>query len=180
MYDDFTIAEYFRRQGATIGEDCRIMIRSFGSEPYLIRIGNHCTIAPQSALITHDGSGWLFTDDVPSLQRFGRIDIKDNCFIGLRAIILPNVTIGPNSIVGTGAIVTRDVPPDTIVVGCPAVPIGNVQEYKARLLREWRAQCPPGYLSELQAGEKYSPLQIQKYKNRDAALLRQHLEKTLP
>ena len=44
-YNDFTIAEYFRKQGAQIGENNRIELRSLSTEPYLIKIGNHCTIA---------------------------------------------------------------------------------------------------------------------------------------
>jgi acetyltransferase-like isoleucine patch superfamily enzyme len=119
-YDDFSIAEYFRRQGAQVGLDNRIEIRSFGTEPNLVRIGNHCTIGPGVVFLTHDGGTWLFTEEDPSLQKFGKIDIKDNCFIGLNAIIMGNVSIGPNSIVGAGAIVTRDVPEGTIVAGSPA------------------------------------------------------------
>lgn len=178
-YNDFTVAEYFRKQGAIIGEDCRIMIRTLGSEPYLVRIGNHCTIAPHASLTTHDGSGWIFTDEIPSLQRFGKIDIRDNCFIGIRAIILPGVTIGPNAIVGSGAIVTRDVPPDTIVVGCPAKPIANIHDYKKKILREWQAQCPPGYLADLKPGVRHSAPEIHRHKVRDEALLREHLKKVL-
>jgi len=100
QYDDFTIAEYFRRQGAKIGEDNRIEVRSLGTEPYLIKIGNHCTIAPGVKFITHDGATWLFTEEVPSFQKFGAIRIYDNCFIGIDSIIMGDVNIGPNSVVG--------------------------------------------------------------------------------
>src|SRR5574341_1409761 len=112
-YNDFTIAEYFRKQGAVVGENCRLEIRNLGADPYLIKIGNHCTIAPGAVFICHDGATWLFTEEFPSLQKFGTIEIMDNCFIGLHATILGNVRIGPNAIVGACAVVTKDVPPNS-------------------------------------------------------------------
>src|SRR5438105_13191951 len=130
-YNDYTIAEYFRAQGAEIGDNCQIMIRHLSSEPFLIHIGNRCTIAPEVSLVTQDGGAWMFVHEVPSVQNFGRIDVFDNCFIGQRSIILPGLRIGPNSVVGAGAIVTKDVPPDTVVAGCPARRVGSVEEYRA-------------------------------------------------
>ncbi len=61
--------------------------------------------------------------------KIGRIDIKENCFIGDSVIVLPNVTIGPNSIVGAGSVVTKNVPPNTIVAGNPARAITSVDDY---------------------------------------------------
>ena len=55
-YNDFTIAEYFRQKGAQIGEGNRIEIRDLGPEPYLIKIGNHCTVAPNVLFLVHDGA----------------------------------------------------------------------------------------------------------------------------
>lgn len=179
-YDDFTIAEYFRHQGAQIGDDCRIMIRSFGSEPYLISIGNHCTIAPDAALVPHDGGGWIFTRESPSLQSFGRITILDNCFIGVRAIVLPGVRIGPDAVVGAGAVVTKDVPRGTVVGGCPAAPICSIDQYRKKLEALWEVQRPPGYLDDLQPGVKYSAMQIHRRKLQSASLLREHLLRILP
>ncbi len=174
-YDDFTIAEYFRKQGAIIGENNRIEIRSLGSEPYLIKIGNHCTIAPGVCFITHDGGTWVFTQEIPSLQRFGKIEIKDNCFIGLNSIILPNVTIGPNSIVGAGSVVTKDVPPNTVVAGNPARVIKTIDEYKEKVLSIWKEQKPPEYFMDIKDGVKYSAEYIQKNKKANINLLREHL-----
>lgn len=50
----------------------------------------------------------------------GPIVIKRNAWIGAGATILPGVTIGENSIVAAGAVVSRDVPPNTVVAGVPA------------------------------------------------------------
>jgi acetyltransferase-like isoleucine patch superfamily enzyme len=51
---------------------------------------------------------------------FARVRIEDDCDIGMGAIVLPGVTVGRGSIVGAGAVVTRDVEPYTVVVGVPA------------------------------------------------------------
>ncbi len=48
------------------------------------------------------------------------VRIEANCFIGGGALVLPGVTVGPNSIVGAGAVVFEDVPPFAVVVGNPA------------------------------------------------------------
>jgi acetyltransferase-like isoleucine patch superfamily enzyme len=55
------------------------------------------------------------------------IRIGRNVWIGTRAIILPGVLIGDHSVIGSGAVVTRDVPPRTVVGGVPARPISTVE-----------------------------------------------------
>lgn len=52
-----------RRKGVKIGNDCRIYTTRFGSEPWLIEIGNKVTVTSGVVLLTHDGSTWLFNDD---------------------------------------------------------------------------------------------------------------------
>jgi maltose O-acetyltransferase len=51
--------------------------------------------------------------------------VGDRAWIGYRAIVLPGVSIGEGAVVGAGAVVSRDVPPFTIVAGNPARPIGE-------------------------------------------------------
>lgn len=147
-YDRFTIAEYFREQGAQIGEGCSIIPTSLGKEPYLVKIGNRVTIATGVVFITHDGGCWIFREEIPDLQVFGPIIIEDNCVIGQNAILFPNIRIGRNSVVGAGSVVISDVPPDTIVMGVPARPFGSIVKYKEKCIERWAIQKPPDVVLE--------------------------------
>ena len=135
--NEFTMAKYLRKSGAQIGKNCRIYIDYLGTEPYLIKIGNHCTITHGVIFITHDGGCWIFRDEIPDLNIFGKIEIEENCFIGMNSIILPNVKVGTNSIVGAGSVVTKNIPPGSVAVGVPARVIGTTDQYKQNAVQEW-------------------------------------------
>lgn len=163
-------ADYFRKQGARIGEGCFIVPTRLGTEPYLVTIGNHVAIAQGVRFETHDGGAWIFRKEIPDMQVFGPIVIRDNCVVGENAVIFPNVRIGPNSIVGAGSVVISDVPPDTIVMGIPARPFGSVAKYREKCLERWERQRPPE--CKIGAGENWwSSCHFNE--NRD--LLREHL-----
>lgn len=123
-------------RGLMIGTGCEILNDwDFGSEPYLVTIGNNVRIASGVKIVTHDGGVWTLRHLYPELSeidRFGRVIINDNCHIGLNAIILPGVTIGSNCIVGAGAVVTKDVPSGSVAVGVPARVIGSIEDYKSK------------------------------------------------
>lgn len=139
--DDLQIARdavgYARRIGVTVGEDCRMLgIKrgQFGSEPYLIRIGNHVTITSGISFITHDGGVWVLRPKYPDIDVVGRITIEDNVFIGMNATLMPGIVIGHDSVVATGSVVTREVPAGSIVAGVPAKVIGTVEDYEQKSL----------------------------------------------
>ena len=147
-YDRFTIAEYFRKQGAQIGEGCSIIPRSLGDEPYLVKIGNNVTIAHGVLFATHDGGTWIFRDENPDLQVFGPIVIEDNCVIGANAVLFCNIRIGKNSIVGAGSVVITDIPPNSIAIGVPARIMGSIDKYKEKCIARWKEQKPPDCVIE--------------------------------
>jgi len=88
-------------------------------------------------ILGHDGSVAVLNRSYgKKLDRVGKVDIKDNVFIGHGAIILPDVTIGPNALVAAGAVVSKNVPEGTIVAGVPAKVIGRVDDLVAKLERQ--------------------------------------------
>lgn len=127
--------EYLRFLGVKIGQGCSVYTdtHNFGTEPWLIEIGNCVTLGHEVQLITHDGSSRLFRDRLPGMNpygnRFATIVIHDNCFIGNNAILLPGVEIGPDAVVGAGSVVTKTVPPRTVAAGNPAQLIKTLDEY---------------------------------------------------
>jgi acetyltransferase-like isoleucine patch superfamily enzyme len=133
------------KDGLRLGRDVRVIGRpDFGSEPYLVEVGDHVTISSNVTFLTHDGATWVFRDrpEYAGLQRFGRIKIGDNSFIGAGVIILPGVSIGSNCVVGAGAVVTRSVPDNTVVAGVPASRICSYDEYVERTAARCRRYAP--------------------------------------
>ena len=127
---------YFQRlldRGLTIGEVCNLPDRDSifwdPSHCYLISIGNHCAVAPNVRFLAHDGSTFPFL----GYTKFAEIEVKDHSVILDSAIILPGVTIGPNAMVAAGALVTKDVVPNTIVAGNPAKEVYKLDEYLKKI-----------------------------------------------
>ncbi len=78
--------------------------------PRGVHIGAYTYVAFNARILTHDRTRGLYVH-----TRIGR-----NCFIGGESIILPGTTIGDNCVIGAGSVVTKDVPPRSIVAGNPA------------------------------------------------------------
>jgi maltose O-acetyltransferase len=97
-----------------------------------VEIGNRVMIASHVAIssLTHDHSRQSMRHS-PVVQK--KIVIEDDVWIGAGAVILPGITLGHGAVVGAGAVVTKDVPPYSIVVGNPA-----------RILKMRRIESPSG------------------------------------
>lgn len=127
---------YAQRIGVKIGENNRIAYRHgmFGTEPYLVSIGNDCLFSGMVQFLTHDGSLHVFRKEIPNAFIYKRVVIGNNVFIGYSAIIMPGVTIGNNVIIGAGSLVNKDIPDNSVAVGIPARVIKNIEDYKTKML----------------------------------------------
>ncbi len=127
------------KNGLSIGEDYYIHSRViFGSEPFLITIGDHVRIGAGVKFITHDGGVWVLRNDyqLKNVDVFGPIKIGNNVHIGDNTIIMPGVTIGDNVIIGCGAVVTKDIPSNSVAAGVPAKVIETIDEYKIKIAQK--------------------------------------------
>lgn len=117
--------------GAVIGEDCNINCHCFVENDVVL--GNRVTVKAGvylwDGLVVEDdvfiGPNVTFTNDRFPRSRvrpdaFARTVIRRGASIGAGAVILPGLEIGQGAMVGAGALVTRDVPPHSLVVGSPA------------------------------------------------------------
>jgi acetyltransferase-like isoleucine patch superfamily enzyme len=131
-------AEHARYCGVKVGENCRIYIRQFGTEPFLISIGDRVTITSGVKIITHDGSTILVRNDAGHRYLYyASVTIGDDVFIGINSIILPGVTIGSKVVIGAGSVVTRNIPENSVAVGNPAKVIGSFDSLKIRIMEKY-------------------------------------------
>lgn len=121
-------------QGVKIGKDCNIQNVNFGSEPYLIEIGDNVQITNGTKIFTHGGS-WVLRKKYSKFDFFGKVIIKNNVYIGNNSLIMPGVTIESNVIVAAGSVVVKSVPANSIVGGNPARIISNIKDFEERMLQ---------------------------------------------
>lgn len=118
-----------------IGNNVTIMDRKVPLYARLIRIHNNVRIASNVTFVTHDVTHSMLNCQLGEnryLENVGCIEIMDNVFVGTNCTILNGVRIGPNAIVAAGAVVTKDVPPNSVVGGVPAKVICTMEEHMAR------------------------------------------------
>lgn len=91
-----------------------------------LEIGNRVSIGPRCTLILVAHPNFSAIRKLLTTKP-AKIVIEDNAWLGAGVIVMPGVTIGKNSVVGAGAVVTHDVPDNTIVAGVPAREIRKIE-----------------------------------------------------
>ena len=129
--------KYARKIGVNFGENLHIYGEiHWSTEPWIITIGNNVHLTDNIRFLTHDASTIIFRDKVPDLEITKPITVGDNVFIGNSVIILPGVKIGNNVVIGAGAVVSRDIPDNSVAVGVPARVTKTADEYFEKLKKE--------------------------------------------
>lgn len=105
-----------------------------------IRIGPNCMIAG-NCLIT-DNDWHDIYDRVHSIGNPAKVTIEENVWLGEHVTVCKGVTIGRNSVIGTGSIVVKDVPENTIAAGNPAKPVKQLDTHKTFVTREQLLKDP--------------------------------------
>jgi len=115
-------------RGLKIGPSCFLADEVMLDLADEIVLENQVTLAVRAMILTHTNVGYK---DHPLQKYFPSftkpVRLERGCFIGAGAIILPGVTVGEKSFVAAGSVVTKDVPPSTLVAGVPAKKIRKIQ-----------------------------------------------------
>jgi len=120
-----------------VGDDCY-----FGREFFLdlqdrIVIEDQVTVSHRVMILTHTDAGNSPLKDNTIVTSQAPVIIRRGAYIGANVTILQGVEIGESSIVGAGAVVTRSVPPSTVVAGVPARVIKSVGTEQGEVRRLW-------------------------------------------
>ena len=138
-------ARYARDHGiyAHVGNKVSIQSRFIPVYSELISFGNNVVVARNVDFVTHDIT-YAVLNRLPQeerqlfkfKERIGCIDICDNVFIGSNSIILYDTRIGPNVIIGSGSVVTKDCEPNSVYAGVPARRIGSFEDFVKRRAKQ--------------------------------------------
>jgi maltose O-acetyltransferase len=107
------------RNGLELGENVTIMpsVRIDDEYPYLVKIGNNCSLSHFTTILAHDATTFKFTN---GHTRVEKVLLHDNVFVAEHVTILPGTTIGPNVLIAAGSVVNKDIPANSCIAGVPA------------------------------------------------------------
>jgi acetyltransferase-like isoleucine patch superfamily enzyme len=131
-------------KGVRIGKGTRFFgqVNIDITRPCLVEIGQLCVLTDGVTILTH-GYDWAILREVygEMIGSSGKVTIGDNVFIGTNAILLKGVSIGSNSIIGAGSIVTHTIPANSVAVGNPCQVIMTLEEYYSKRKKEYVSEA---------------------------------------
>lgn len=138
MSNEYTKVNIYKKHlDIKAGKNIRITGRvTFGTEPYLIELGDDITITKNVYFHTHDGGVGLFRKEYPGINIFRRTKVGNNVFLGANSSIMPGVNIGNNVVIAASSVVTKDCESDSVYAGVPARKIRDLKDYKEKVLKE--------------------------------------------
>jgi acetyltransferase-like isoleucine patch superfamily enzyme len=155
-----------RQMGATVGEGCRLYSLRIASEAELVELGDNVIVSGDVIFITHDGAIHTARERFQNANgHYGRIRIGNNCFIGMRATIMPGVELGEGCVVAAGAVVMDSFPENCVIAGnpatyvCPSSIYMNLKRHSAATIYDanypFPLKMPPDILKEKMAKVPY-------------------------
>ncbi len=129
--------EVCKARGMKVGKNVVfIEAPAFGSEPYLIEIGDCTKITAGCTFINHDGAMYVIRsmEKYADARNFGRIKLGKNCFVGNNCTFLPGSRMGDNCILGAGSVLNSSMPDNSVFAGVPAKFICKIEEYGDKAL----------------------------------------------
>ncbi len=120
-------------RGVKYGTNPKFATKNFGSEPYLIEVGDNFETSSSVSFITHDGGLGVLRNlysEFNDIDMFDKIIVGDNVFIGMNVTILYGTKMGNNIIVGAGSVVKGELKSNSVYAGVPAKYICSIDEYK--------------------------------------------------
>ena len=123
---------FFRLSGIKIGNKVHLSHGVYIADGYysgLVELEDGVVLSPYTVLIPSSHPNTSFIADKWKVSKFGKICIKKGAWIGAGVIVLPGVTIGEGSIIGSNSVVTKDVPDYMVCIGIPAKPIKDVRNF---------------------------------------------------
>ena len=125
--------------GLVIGDNSSISAFTTIYAQYAVTIGDNCLVSSNCGISSynHIQSSNNRRRDEDQDHKFSKsVSIGNNVWIGMNASILPGVKIGDNSIVGSGSVVTRNIPPNEIWAGNPARSIKVLETMQSRKIND--------------------------------------------
>lgn len=122
----FLVRNLYECPELSIGDNTAINYRTVISVEQRVTIGSNCLIAEETKIFDNNSHGLHYEHRALTRTDVAPITIEDHVWVGMNSIILKGVTIGRGAVIAAGSVVTKDVPPMTVVAGNPATVIKEI------------------------------------------------------